>query len=472
VIAETKLNAIESAELARVVIPKGGVGYIKQQFEEDKLTVTEELAELVSPQDADTAMKMFFKIEAHPRVVNLLLSRNDIQKAVAYCKRVNFTPDWRVVLSNFVRRNPQEAVGLALTLHKEMGSAPVLDPSEVVDMFVTAHHIQQATEFLLDVLRGNDTEETGALQTKLLEINIKHSHPSVAEKIFASGMVSHYDGMTIAPLCERAGLFQRAIECYIKAQYQHGDVDNLGNIRRCLSQAQNFNAEWLIEFFGKLNQADSLQCIGDLLTNHRQHFKVLVQVAIKYSDALGSDNLIHMFLERNLFDILFYYLKAIVDLTRDPEVHFRFIEAAAEVGQLQELERMTRESPCYEPERTKNFLKAKKLTDLWPLINVCDIHNFVPELIRYIIETNNMPIIEQYIQRRSPSKTPLVVGALMDSNVNEEFIKQILNAAGTMCPVEPLVEEVEQRGRLRLILPWLEARKREEDGHGPPQCLG
>lgn len=460
-IAEGKLNAVESVELARAVIPKGGVAYIKQQFEEDKITVTEELAEMVTPTDAETAMKMFFKIEAHPRVVNVLLSRKETQKAVAYCKRVGFSPDWRVVLSNFVRVNPQDAVALALMLHKDLGPTPVLDPSEVIDMFVTAHQIQQATEFLLEVLKGNDTEESGKLQTKLLEINIKHSNPSVAEKIFASNMCSFYDGMTLAPLCERAGLHQRAIECYIKAQYQHADLDNLGNIRRCLSQAQSFNAEWLIEFFGKLSQQDSLQCLEDLLTNHRQHFKVIVQVATKYSDALGSDNLIHMFLDKNLYDIMYYYLGAIAPYTRDPEVHFRYIEAAAEVGQFTELERMTRESPCYDPERTKNYLKAKKLTDLWPLINVCDQHNFVPEMVRYIIDTSNMPLIEQYVQRRSPSKTPAVVGTLLDCNVNEAFIKTILNAAGTMCPVDALVEEVESRGRLRMIQDWLEARKNE-----------
>lgn len=461
-IAATKLNGAESAELAKAVVPKNGAGYVKQQFDEDKITVTEELAEILSPVDPETAMKMFYKIEAHPRVVNLLLTRNEAQKAVAYCKRVGFSPEWRVVLNNFIRVNPQDAVALALMLHNDMGPAPVVDPNDVVDMFVTAHHIQQATEFLLEILRGRDTEETSKLQTKLLEINVKHSNPAVAEKIFAGNICSYYDGMVLAPLCERAGLFQRAIECYIKAQLTHPDLDNLSNIRRCLTQSQSFNAEWLIDFFGKLSQQDSILCLQDLLQNARQNFKVIVQVSTKYSDALGSDNLIHMFLEKNLYDVLYYYLGAIAPYTRDPEVHFRYIEAAAEVGQLQELERMTRESPCYDPERVKNYLKAKKLTDLWPLINVCDIHNFVPELIRYLIDTNNMPLVEQFVQRRSPSKTPAVVGTLLDCNVSESFIQGILNAAGSMCPIQELVEETESRGRLRMIQTWLETRKNEK----------
>ncbi|ESS68039.1 clathrin heavy chain [Trypanosoma cruzi Dm28c] len=462
VLAETTLNTHESVELARAVVPKGGSAYIKQQYEANKLTPSEELADLLAQAEPEMAMKMYYKAEAHAKVVNILLQRNETQKAVEYCRRSNFSPDWRVILNNFIRVNPQNAVSLALMLHRDLGDTPVVDPNEVVDMFVTAQQIQQATEFILEVLRGKNDESTKDLQTKLLEINLKHSHPSVAEKIFARGVCLYYDGMKLAPLCERAGLPQRAIECYVTAQNQDPDLDNLSNIRRCLSQARSFNPEWILEFFGKLSQADSMRCLGDLLQNHRENFKVIVQVATKYSDALGADKLIELFLEQKLYPILYYYLGAIVPYTRDPEVHFRYIEAAAEVGQAQELERMTRESPCYDPERTKNYLKNKKLTNLWPLINVCDQHGYIDELVRYLIDTDNETLIEQYLQRRSPGKTPEVVAALIDCNAREDFIKNILNAVGTMCPIAELVQAVEERSRLRLIQGWLEARLAEK----------
>ncbi|RNF03260.1 clathrin heavy chain 1 [Trypanosoma rangeli] len=462
ILAETTLNAHESIELARVVVPKGGSAYIRQQYEANKLTASEALADVLAQVEPDLAMKMYHKAEAHAKVVNLLLQRNETQKAVEYCKRAGFSPDWRVILNNFIRVNPKNAISLALMLHRDLGDTPVLDPNEVVDMFVTAQQLQQATEFLLEVLRGKSDESTKDLQTKLLEINLKHSHPSVSEKIFARGVCLHYDGMRLAPLCERAGLPQRAIECYVTAQNQDPDLDNLSNIRRCLSHAQSFNSEWLLEFFGKLSQSDSMKCLEDLLQNHRENFKVIVQIATKYNDALGADKLIELFLEHKLYAVLYYYLGAIVPYTRDSEVHFRYIEAAAEVGQTQELERMTRESPCYDPERTKNYLKNKKLTDLWPLINVCDQHGYVDEMVRYLVDTDNEVLIEQYLQRRSPGKTPEVVAALIDCNVREEFIKNILNAVGTMCPISELVQAVEERGRLRLIQGWLEARLSEK----------
>jgi hypothetical protein len=44
-------------------------------------------------------------------------------------------------------------------------------------------------------------------------------------------------------------------------------------------------------------------------------------------------------------------------------VHYKYIEAAAKTGQLKEVERVTRESNFYPPERTKAFLMEAKLPD-------------------------------------------------------------------------------------------------------------
>ncbi|KAK7199875.1 clathrin heavy chain [Novymonas esmeraldas] len=462
VLAETSLNEFESVELARAVVPKGGIGYVKQQFDEGKLTASEELGDLVQQADPDMALKLFHQGNAHAKVLNVLLQRNETQKAVEYCKRANFSPDWRVIMNNFIRVAPQDAVNLGLMLYRDMGDKPVLSAEEIVDMFVSTQHIQQATEFLLEILRDHNDESTMELQTKLLEMNLKYSHPSVADKIFARNICQHYDGMRLAPLCERAGLYQHAIECYVTAQKQDPDLNNLASIRRCLQQAQSFNPDWLVDFFGKLNKQDSIKCLEDLCANSRQNFKVIVQVATKYSDALGAVDLVDLFLEHNLYDVLYYYLGAVVPYTRDPEVHFRYIEAAAEMGQMQELERMTRESPCYDAERTKNYLKNKKLTDMWPFINVCDQHNMVNEMVHYLIETSNESYVEQYVTRRSPGKTPQVVEALIECNVSEEFTKNLLSAVGTMCPIEELVACVEGAGRLHLIKQWLEDRRSEK----------
>ena len=47
-----------------------------------------------------------------------------------------------------------------------------------------------------------------------------------------------------------------------------------------------------------------------------------------------------------------------------------------------------------------------------------------------------------YVQKVSPQKTPMVVGKLLDLDCSEDFIRQLLNSVGHLCPVDELVEQV------------------------------
>ena len=47
-----------------------------------------------------------------------------------------------------------------------------------------------------------------------------------------------------------------------------------------------------------------------------------------------------------------------MNLSQDPDVHFKYIQAGVKVGQLKEVERICRESNFYDPEKVKNFLKV------------------------------------------------------------------------------------------------------------------
>lgn len=44
-------------------------------------------------------------------------------------------------------------------------------------------------------------------------------------------------------------------------------------------------------------------------------------------------------------------------------MHYKYIEAAAKTQQIKEVERVTRESNFYPPERTRDFLMDAKLPD-------------------------------------------------------------------------------------------------------------
>jgi len=148
----------------------------------------------------------------------------------------------------------------------------------------------------------------------------------------------------------------------------------------------------------------------------------------------------------------------IVNLSEDPEVHFKYIQAATRTGQIREVERICRESNFYNPEKVKNFLKEAKLSDQLPLIIVCDRLDFVHDLVLYLYQNDLTKFIEVYVQRVNSVRTPQVVGGLLDVDCDETTIKGLLASVTGNFPIDELVHEVEQRNRLKLILPWLEAR--------------
>ena len=114
----------------------------------------------------------------------------------------------------------------------------------------------------------------------------------------------------------------------------------------------------------------------------------------------------------------------------------------------------------YDPEKVKDFLIKADLPEPRPLIQVCDRFDFVDELTEYLYP-ERMKYIAVYVSKVSPQKTPKVVGKLLDLNCDPQFIQTLLNSVRQMCPVDPLVEEVEKRNKLRMLEPWLEQRINE-----------
>jgi clathrin heavy chain len=126
-----------------------------------------------------------------------------------------------------------------------------------------------------------------------------------------------------------------------------------------------------------------------------------VQIATKYHEQLTTQALTEIFESFKSFEGLFYFLGSIVNFSQDPEVHFKYIQAACKTGQVKEVERICRESNCFDPERVKNFLKEAKLTDQLPLIIVCDRFDYVHDLVLYLHRNGHTHFIEVYVQKVS-----------------------------------------------------------------------
>ncbi|XP_041972063.1 clathrin heavy chain isoform X2 [Aricia agestis] len=445
---QAQLNKFESLELCRPVLLQGRKQLLEKWLKEEKLECSEELGDLVKQVDPTLALSVYLRANVASKVIQCFAETGQFQKIVLYAKKVGYTPDYIYLLRSVMRTNPEQGAGFAGMLVAE--DPPLADIQQIVDVFMEQNMVQQCTAFLLDALKNNRPEE-GPLQTRLLEMNLM-SAPQVADAILGNGMFTHYDRAHVAQLCEKAGLLQRALEHYT----------DLYDIKRAVVHTHLLSADWLVSYFGTLSVEDSLECLKAMLTaNIRQNLQICVQIATKYHEQLTTKALIELFESFKTYEGLFYFLGSIVNFSQDPEVHFKYIQAACKTGQIKEVERICRESNCYNAERVKNFLKEAKLPDQLPLIIVCDRFDFVHDLVLYLYRNSLQKYIEIYVQKVNPSRLPVVIGGLLDVDCAEDIIKNLILVVRGQFSTDELVAEVEKRNRLKLLLPWLETRVHE-----------
>lgn len=444
------LNNIESLELARPVLQQGRKELLEKWLQEDKLGCSEELGDLIRQVDLKMALQVYYKAQVKNKVIACFAETGQFDKIVVYAKKVGYQPDWVFLLQNIVNINPQGALQFATMLVTDP-DGPLVDVNAVVDVFMGRSMIEEVNSLLLDVIGKESKEEHAALQTRLLEINLLNGYAHVADAILQNNMLQHYDRPYIAKLLEKAGLYQRALDHY----------SDIADIKRVMLNTHAITPDHIVEYFENLTPEERLDCFKALLDSNKSNLQLCVSIAVKYSESMTPVALIDMFENNKAYDGIFYYLNQVIGLTEDPEVHFKYIEAAVKVGQFQEVERIVQESNFYDPVRVKEFLKDAKLAEQVPLIIVCDKHGYVDDMTQYLYRNNLHRYIEVYLQKVNPTQTPLVIGALLDVDCNEDYISTLLKMVGANCPVAELVEQVEKRNRMKLILPWLEARVQE-----------
>lgn len=443
------VNKFESIELAKPVLQQGRKQLLEKWLKEDKLDCSEELGDIVKQFDQTLALSVYLRANSPAKVITCFAETGQYGKIILYAQKVGHQPDYTYLLQYIMRIDPDKGSEFASLLINNEGG-PLVKLEGVVDVLASLNMVQQATSFLLDALK-DDKPEHAALQTRLLEMNLLHA-PQVADAILGNEMFSQYDKPYIASLCEKAGLLQRALEHYT----------DIYDIKRSIVQTGALNQDWVIGYFGRLSIEQSLECLKEMLTvNIRQNLQTVVKIATKYSEQLGSDKLIELFEQHKTFEGLYYFLGSIVNFSQNSDVHFKYIQAACRTGQLKEVERICRESNCYDPEKVKNFLKEAKLQDQLPLIIVCDRFNFVHDLVLFLYQGGMTKYIEIYVQKVNPSRAPEVIGALMDVDCDETIIKNLLMTVPGTIPVDKLIEETEKRNRLKIVLPWLETKARE-----------
>lgn len=199
------------------------------------------------------------------KVLQAYVEQGQYEKIIAYAKKANLQTDYSVYLRNMVNVHPEGAVNFAKELLAQVPA--LIDIKQVIDVFVQQNRLQEITSILLEYLKGNKPEE-GHLQTRLLELNLTHATP-VAEAIFQMELFTHYDRAQVAKLCEKAGLYQRALEHYT----EYSDIKRILSIQSSSGSGQ-MNTDWMVTYFGKLPADTCLECLTDMLRANRQNIQV------------------------------------------------------------------------------------------------------------------------------------------------------------------------------------------------------
>lgn len=204
------LNRIESIELAKPVIMQGRKQLLEKWLKEDKLDCSEELGDIVKQVDATLALSVYLRANIPAKVISCFAETGQYGKIILYAQKVGYQADYPYLLQYIMRIDPDKGAEFASLLINNDGG-PLVKLENIVDVFASLNMVQQATSFLLDALKAN-LPEHGALQTRLLEMNLLHA-PQVADAILGNEMFTHYDRPYIASLCEKSGLLQRV--CFI-----------------------------------------------------------------------------------------------------------------------------------------------------------------------------------------------------------------------------------------------------------------
>lgn len=109
----TKLNAIESVELAKPVIAQQKLNLIENWIKEGKLTMTDELGDLIRQANPQMALGIYQQSGSPDKVIQGLIETNQLDKIAPYCQQQNHNPDWISILRQMVPVNPKAAADLA-----------------------------------------------------------------------------------------------------------------------------------------------------------------------------------------------------------------------------------------------------------------------------------------------------------------------------------------------------------------------
>ncbi|EGR33608.1 clathrin heavy chain, putative [Ichthyophthirius multifiliis] len=240
------LNALESVELCNLVLSQGRKQFVEAWLKENKLECTEQLGDLVSQHDQNSALEIYKRANAGPKVLQTLVALGRQDEANKYAQQSGINVDYMSMIKSCVFTNPVNAVQMAKTMFAQNNGNNI---HAVAELFVQAQKFKELSALLVDCMKQNKPED-GPWQTKILEWNIINE-PNIVEPIFQLTKWNQYNRLRIAQLCEQKQLFQKALENY----------SDIKDIKRVCLNTQFIPHPYLVSFFGNLQPDWALTCI-------------------------------------------------------------------------------------------------------------------------------------------------------------------------------------------------------------------
>eukprot|EP00770_Monocercomonoides_exilis_P002715 MONOS_2699.1-p1 / transcript=MONOS_2699.1 / gene=MONOS_2699 / organism=Monocercomonoides_exilis_PA203 / gene_product= Clathrin heavy chain A / transcript_product= Clathrin heavy chain A / location=Mono_scaffold00057:11535-18612(-) / protein_length=2194 / sequence_SO=supercontig / SO=protein_coding / is_pseudo=false len=402
-------------------------------------------------------------------------------------------------------------------------TTPLMQPSLALDVFFSLSLFKQATSFIFDVIAKNVHDQM-TVQTHYLDVMIK-ARPDIASQMIQRGGCSAFNRPRIAKMAEAASLFALAASlhsqpkyiarCVVSAAPDLGVEETAQLIIRAhvrVEQEQKKAEEDEKEEGEKENAADdssstkekgeyeafdsekekekekskekgnsvACECMTQLLMSKATlpmcgeigrilclpgsgvvAVKEILAVMEEYGNTRPADNTI------------FSFLLGIADVKgADPSLLSAFVRAAVKTRHPQDATRALMNVPLSEPKEMLAFLE-QNCTDPAPIVALCTVHAMFDDLARVLALRGDFESLASVCIANptlSPPPAPAIACAMVDCHVIDDDILAFLASPagkGALCPVAPLTEGFEKRGKLALLRSWLEARIKEEGKEDP-----
>jgi len=177
---------------------------------------------------------------------------------------------------------------------------------------------------------------------------------------------------------------------------------------------------------------------------------------------IPTEDIVKMLESFDRHDLIFLFLGSLISRSNNPQVHFKYIEAAVKLNNTREICRLVLESNVYDPIQVKELLKNSKDIDPKPLIFLCDKHGFIEQLVKHFYEQKMNHYIEIYIFNINNKAAPTVLGTLIDLGCHETYIQEILTKVKN-CSIDEIIQSFESRDKLLLLQNFLEAKSTTGD---------